>query len=188
MDEQTLQDPYDLRDSDSTPVKIPLTPELNQYLVAVIKSVLITIKSKTDLNEIEKLIGQGTDHWPKDNKPVTLRIYDKLRTKRFSIVFERKNNNLPWFQAELTVFPRNYPRSVYMINQSNDIFENFVLDKSFAEDRPTSAIKRVNIFQFHLKNSTVPIKLQAEAREDVSSLNDKYPQSFHYLRITREGE
>jgi hypothetical protein len=188
MNEPTIQDPYDLVDIDSTPSKVPFSAELNQYLVVVMQSMIMVIKDKSDVKKTEPVLGEGEYHWPKDKKPITLRVYKKLKTKRFSVVFERKNEDLPWFEGTLNAFPRNYPRSVYSMDLPASLFADFKLDKAFKEDRPEQSLKSVNVFQFHLKNSTTPVQLQFEAREDVSNLEDKYPKSFHFLKITRIGE
>jgi hypothetical protein len=163
--------------------------ELREHLYAVVPAMLRVVSKQTILPQEENLLGNGTDHIPKGPGPVTLRYYDKkIGSDNLSASFKRRDEKSIWHESEITVGPGSYPRSVYLMNLSAGSFENYVLEKSFVEDRPSGSVKRVNVFQFRLKNSSQNIHLQFEAREDVSSLQDKYPKSFHFLKITRTGE
>ena len=189
MTQLMIQDPYDLQDINTIPSMVPMSTELKQYLVDVTQSMLRVITKQTTLEHEEGFLGEGEYHWPKDPaKPIILKGLRKLRTKNFSVVFERRGEHSVWFEATLTADPRNYPIGLYWMDLPASFFADFILEKSFMEDRPNHSIKRVSVFQFSLKNSTQPIQLQFESRADVSSLQDKYPKSFHFLKITRTGE
>jgi hypothetical protein len=181
--------PYDLHDVNTMPLIVPMTNEQKLYLISVVDAVLRVITKKTALEQEETLFGKGEFFWPKDpQKPIKVSKsydYENFRIKGLSLGFNRIDQNSVWSGAGITINPRNYPDGVYSMDLPASVFADFTLDKSFTEDRPEESIKRVNIFQFHLKSSQLNVKLQFEAREDVSSLQDKYPKSFHSLEITR---
>lgn len=183
MTQPMIPDPYDVQDLETMPNPVPMSSELKKYLVDVTQSMLRVIAKQATLEHEEGFLGEGEYHWPKDPaKPITLKGFDKLRTNHFSVVFERRSEHSIWFEATLGVHPRNYPVGLYWMDLPASFFADFILEKSFVEDRPNHSIKRVSVFQFSLKNSTQPIQLQFESREDVSSLEDKYPKSFHLLK------
>jgi hypothetical protein len=169
--------------------QIPLPAKLSEYLHAVVPAMLRVVSKQTTLMQEENLLGKGTDHTPKGPGPITMRYYDKtIGTDSLGATFKRKDEKSAWHESEITFGPSNYPRSVYVMGLSAGFFESYILEKSFVEDRPSGSIKRVNVFQFRLRSGFQNIRMQFEAREDVSSLQGKYPESFHTIKIIRLEE
>ena len=189
MNEPKILGPNDLLDVNDMPAITPMTEEQKQYFVAIVEAVLRVIRKKSTLEQEEVLFGEGQYHWPKDpKKPIKVsRSYpaDNFRISFLTLGFSRENQNSIWSHGGLTIEPKN---GVYAMDFPESFFADFVLEKVFAEDRPNQSIKRVNVFQFRSKESNPNIHLQLEAREDVSRLKDKYPKSFHLLKITRIGD
>lgn len=183
MTEQTLQDPHNL------PAQVPFTDEQRLYLAEVTQAVLRVISKRTTLEKEEALFGEGHYHWPKAPGPIKFRYYyKKPRYQGFGLSFERLADDQIWFTGSFGFTPKNFPRGVYLMDLPASFFAGFTLEKVFAENRPDESIKRVNIFKFRLNEGNQNIQLQFEAREDVSSLQDKFPKSFHLLKVTRIGE
>lgn len=189
MSQPKIVGPNDLLDVNDMPAITPMTDEQTQYFVSIVYAVLRVIQKKSTLEQEEALFGEGQYHWPKDpKKPIKVsRSYhaDNFRIRFLTLGFSRENQNSIWSRAALTIEPKN---GVYVMDFPESFFADFALEKTFAEDRPNQTIKRVNVFQFRSKETGPTIQLQLEAREDVSSLENKYPKSFHLLKITRIEE
>jgi hypothetical protein len=183
MTEMPIQDPNDPR------TVVPFTEEQTQQMNMVTRAIVRVISKQNSLSEEESLFGEGKDHWPKAPGPILLRYYTKkLPDSNLSIEFERINDKEVWSSGAVGFRPKNFPRGVYRMDLPSTFFSDFVLEKAYAEDQPKRSIKRINIFQFRSQKGTANVQLQFEAREDVSSLQDKYPKSFHFLKVTRTGE
>lgn len=190
MSEAKIVGPYDLQEVNDMPAIVPMTDEQKLYLISVVAAALRVIIKKTTLDAEESLFGPGEYFWPKDpKKPIKVsKSYRSTRFRDLSLGFRRKDQDSVWSRVGISIHPRNFPDGVYFIDLSASFFADYVLKKSFAEDRPEESIERINVFEFSLKNSTQDIQLKFESREDISSLQDKYPKSFHYLKIIRTGE
>jgi hypothetical protein len=183
MTEIHAEDPLDTR------TQIPISDELKAYLALITPAILRVISKETTLIQEEQILGVGKDHAPKGPEPVTYRYYDKnISGKHVGANFKRANESQTWSIGQIFLVPRNAPTGVYYMNLPSEFFNGYVLEKTFLEKRPDETIEAVNIFQFKLQNGAKNIRLQFETREDVSSLQDKYPKSFHLLKITRTGE
>lgn len=192
MNELKLHDPYEFQDINNMPATVPMTDEQKKYLIEITNAVLRVIKKETPLEKEETLFGAGEFFWPKDpKKPIKVsKSYqpNNFKVNYLALGFRRASQKDIWNQAGFTIEPKNFPHGVYVMDMPASFFSDYELDKSTMEERPDEAIKRVNVFQFHLKGSKLNVKLQFEAREDVSNLQDKYPNSFHYLKIMRIEE
>lgn len=189
MNQPKIVGPNDLLDVNDMPAITPMTDEQRQYFVSIVDAVLRVIQKKSTLEQEEALFGEGHYRWPKDpKKPIKVsKSYraDNFRIRFLTLGFSRENQNSIWSRGGLTIEPKN---GVYAMDFPESFFADFVLIKTFAEDRPNQSIKRVNVFQFRSKETSPTVQLQFEAREDVSSLEDKYPKSFHLFKLTRMGE
>jgi hypothetical protein len=176
-------------DPNSLGAQVPFPKESREYLSLAIPAILRVISKQTSLSQEEAVLGKGTDHIPKGPEPVTLRYYSKkVGSENLGSGFKRRDDKHVWSEGEISFGPRNYPRGVYLMDLPAILFVDFALEKTSIEDRPDESIKRVNVFQFRSKAGNQNVQLQFEAREDVSSLQDKYPKSFHTLKITRIGD
>lgn len=93
-----------------------------------------------------------------------------------------------WAGCNFVIRPRNFPRGVYSMDFSSELFEDFVLDDVLLEEHPMESLKRVNVFKFHHKDTSRKIYLTVKSAESVSSLQDKFPRSFYLMELHSSDE
>lgn len=65
-----------------------------------------------------------------------------------------------------------------------EIFNDFELREVMQEERYDKRIQKPIVFIFEHKNIG-HFKIRIEARDDVASVRDSWPSSFHLIEITR---
>ena len=191
MNPTMLFDPYKAIESKDMPSTLPMTDEQKAYAVAITQMTIRVIQKQTTLDQTSALFGKGTYHVPKaPEQPITLIGFraENFRMESISIAFQRKDEKSLWHEADLRFETRrNVSQSAYRMDLPTSFFEGMVKDKAFLDERPEgNDPRRVHVFQFHTALQGVNVKLQFETREDMSNLNDSYPKSFHYLKVTRQ--
>lgn len=179
---------------DKNILEIPSIVEMNEeqrtYLMDIVSSVRSVIDGSSTLESEEaKILGDGEFFWPKDpNEPVMRsKSYPlkNFRTRGIALKLSREDRSKPWDKAGISVTPRNFPIGVFSMNLPERFFHDYVLVNSHQEERPNDRIKNPLIFIFSDKNDQ-RIFMKLEVRNDVSSLADAYPRSFHLLWIERK--
>lgn len=178
MNDELIKNPSNL------PSQVSFSNEQKKYLFLAINSTIKIISGEAMLKDEEHLFGQGKYIFPKNPGPIQYRYFPETPYIGFGISFERRTEKEIWLSATLGFHPENFPTGVYLMNLSKDFYENLILENSQFEERPEESIEKVNIFRYHLKENK-NIKLLFEAREDVSSLKDNYPKSFHIIKFIR---
>jgi hypothetical protein len=190
MNQLKIFGPTDTLDPRELPSVVPMTNEQTAYVMAVTEMAIRVIQKRTALEEAEKtLFGEGKYHYPKAPGPVKSKIFDEnFRIRGVKFVFNRIDEKSVWNSAGLWFRTRNSSESAYQMNLPSSFFDGMILDKAVTEERPAYEVTPayiVHIFQFHTFSDGVKVQLKFETREDLSSLKDKYPQSFHFLEIAR---
>jgi hypothetical protein len=184
--------PYDDTALDDMPPVVPMTDEQRAYVMAITDMTVSVIQKTNTLEQAEQaLLGKGMYHQPKTAEPVTLKAFrsENFRMRFIGIVFERADEKSIWREADLRIHPKGSSKSAYRMDLPASFFEGMVLDKAYAETRKVGdkTYLEIHVFKFHrIKNGT-KLLFQFETRPDMSRLSDKYPRSFNYLRVEREG-
>lgn len=186
-----IKDGYEFLDHKNIPPVVVMTDMQKDYLKTVIQAAFSVVLGDSTLEKEESIFGSGLFFYPKSpNKPTkVLRYYssDNFKIDTINLSFERKTQISPWVSCVLAIDPRNFPRGNYFMDFPPELFGDFILDKVYFEDRPTQSLKRVNVFVFHHKNKG-NVKLMVEAAESVSSIEDKFPKGFHFIKLVSTGE
>jgi hypothetical protein len=140
------------------------------------------------VEEEERVLGCGQFFWPKNpDEPIKVsKSYfgEHFRMSGIAARFERKGESLPWTKAGLTVHPRNFPGGVYEMKLPREIFQDFDLKEVTQEDRHDKRIQKPIVFIFEHKRIK-NFRMKIEARDDVASVGDSWPSSFHLIEMTR---
>ena len=182
--------PFDNVESWKIPTVVPFNDEQRVYFTEIVCAVMRVMAKETPLEiEEERIIGPGRFRWPKNPaEPIkTVKSYfgENFRMLGVSGSFSRHSENDPWSKVGLSVHPRNFPVGVYSMKFPKEIFKNFRLLKVVQEARPTERIKKPIVFYFEHR-AIESLSLKIEARDDVASVQDLYPSSFHALIMIRE--
>ena len=136
----------------------------------------------------KQILGCGQFFWPKNpGEPIRVsKSYfgENFRMAGIAARVQRKSESSPWTKAGLTVHPRNFPRGVYDMRLRPELFRDFELKKVTQEDRSDRRIRKPILFYFEHKKIK-DFRLRIEARDDVSSVDDLFPSSFHMVEMTR---
>jgi len=170
-----------------TPI-VKMTAEQRTYLLDILGSVRRVIEGTASLEAEEKsLLGEGRYSWPKNPKaPVRVAksyLAKNFRLKGIALLFRRTCDGAAWSTAGLSVQPTNFPATVYAIGVPAEFFSDFRLEKAELSLRPEESIKRVNVFSYRQKAGLLSMTI--EAREDLSSVKEKYPSSFHAIQFKK---
>ena len=188
MNTEKFQDEFSKRAVHDLPPISPLTQEQTEYLRKVVSAMERVIGGATELRD-ESIFGVGEFFWPKDpKKPVRIKEFfksDNFKLTGIEVGFSRTTENSKWTSSSLAFEPRNFPKGAYSITQPNEFFENFTLLNSFAEERPMEAVKHVNVFVYSSKDRAKKLTLRIETKADTTKLSDKFPSSFHFLKLIR---
>jgi hypothetical protein len=180
-------DPYAKVDPNDLPPLVEMTVKQKEYLAIIFSSMREVMEQKRQLQEKDKVFGDGKFFWPKDpKKPIkTLISFDRenFSFRSIHIDFKRNRSDGRWSSAELSVHPRNFPIGVYQMDFSDAFFSGFSFQKSYAEKRENESFKLVNVFEYKAKDSNSGVSLRVEAAPEVSSVNERYPRSFHKITM-----
>lgn len=187
VDSLDLSGPYDAVIPRDMPSIVPISAQQKIYLSLIVQAIFRVIISKSPLESEERIFGGGKFFWAKNpSSPVYVSRYypsENFNMRIIGLGFERKNSVSSWGICNFLIHPRNFPLGVYSMDFSSDIFEDFVLDDVFLEERPMESLKRVNVFKFHHKYTSKKIYLTVKSAESVSSLHDKFPRSFYLMEL-----
>jgi hypothetical protein len=166
-----------------------MTDEQRNYVIELLSATKRVIEGTTTLETEEKnTFGEGQFFWPKDPQaPVKLLktfLPENFRMKGIALSFSRVANGSSWTRASLSIYPINFPGEIYQINLPKETFSDYQAVKSERSIRPDESLKHVNVFQY-LNKHNKRIVMTIEASEDVSSLNDIYPSSFHAIQFRK---
>jgi hypothetical protein len=180
---------YDDIDSWNIPTVVPFNEEQRVYVSEVILAMVRVIAASSTLEaEEQSILGPGRFRWPKNPaEPIrTLKSYfgENFRMTGITGSFRRESEGAPWSEAGLTVHPRNFPIGVYSMRLPSTLFDNFRLRKVTQEEHTDERIKTPLVFYFEHK-TIENFRLKIEARDDVESIRDSFPSSFHSLVMTR---
>ena len=164
----------------------PLPPEKLIYLKSIFPAILRVVSGESSLGEEEALFGDGVDHWPKNPAPPTLRYYNNIPHREFSISFEKKGGEEVWVNSNLTVLPSGYPHTVFRMYLKKEFFSELFFESVRTEAQEHKPIKNVVVFTFRTRNLRNNLKLEFKVRENMVDIKkDQYPSSFHALDVTR---
>jgi hypothetical protein len=185
--------PYDDTELDQMPSVVPMTDEQRAYTMAIAQLTVQVIQKTSTLAQAEQsLLGKGAYHVPKGPEPIVAKVFraENFKMKFIGIVFKRADEKSVWGRATLRVDTKGSSKSQYQMNLPASFFEGMVFEKAYAEERKPEGgpPEHVHVFKFHKLQNNVKLRLQFESRPDLSPLSQKYPKSFHYLRVEREGE
>lgn len=191
LNQSPIISPYEKTDPSQLPPAVPMTDEQRLYATEIAKMTIRVIAKQVTLEKAEAtLFGSGEYNVSKDaSKPILGKSFraSNFRMQSVSLNFGRKTEQSVWSGAGVEIEPPNFPQSAYQMDLPTSFFEGMVKDKAFLDERPEgNNPRRVHVFQFHTALQGVNVKLQFETREDMSNLNDSYPKSFHYLKVTRQ--
>jgi hypothetical protein len=185
--------PFDATDYKQMPASVPMTNEQKLYTIGIAQTAIQVIEKQITLDQSEKtLFGPGEYNVEKDaSKPILSKNFPSrnFRMRTISIDFGRKDEKSPWRAMGLNITPRNFPNSAYQMDLPYSFFEGMTLEKAYAEERKrNNETQLLHIFKFQSAKNGIKLKYQFETRSDLSSVSDKYPKSFHYLEVVREGD
>jgi hypothetical protein len=181
--------PFDNLESWKIPAVVPLNDEQRTYVSEVMIALIAVVGEESSLaTEEERVLGCGQFFWPKNpDEPIKVsKSYfgEHFRMSEIAARLERTSESSSWAKAGLTVHPRNFPRGVYEMKLSRETFKNFDLKEVRQEDRYDKRIKKPIIFIFEHKKIK-NFRMKIEARDDVASVGDSWPSSFHLIEMTR---
>lgn len=183
-----IPNPYDDMDLWNMPAKVPFNDEQRLYLTEVLSAMIKVISGSSPLEVEEKrILGPGQFFWPKDPAAPT-RISKSYFGTNFRVTgiaarLERRSPEEPWYRATLVVRPPNFPDGVYAMQLEPSVFNDFKLEAVTQEDRMDERIKSPLLFSFRHRK-VEDLVLRIEARNDVGSVDDSYPSSFHKIELT----
>lgn len=187
MNPSSQDNNFEKMDPTELPAIVPMTHEQRLYLSLIAGKVRETIENNGPLAETDPTFGKGKFFWPKDPaKPIMTSLSFEVENFKFrsiSLTFRRKNAESAWESGVLFVRPRNFPMGVYEMDLPDTFFADLILLRAYSEKREQHSVELVNVFEFVPRESNSKIKIKMEARPDVSSVNDKYPRSFHALYV-----
>jgi len=171
------------------PAVVPFNDEQRSYVSQVLLALIAVVGEGSSLvAEEERVLGCGQFFWPKKpDEPIKVSesyFGEHLRMSGIAARLERKSKSLPWTKAGLTVHPRNFPGGVFEMKLPRETFKDFDLKEVMQEDRYDQRILKPIIFIFEHKKIK-NFRMKIEAREDVASVGDSWPSSFHLIEITR---
>jgi hypothetical protein len=178
----------DTEDKNDPRSQVPIKAAQLAFITESIKAAIRVVSGEASLTDIDSIFGVGKNIEPKGPGAKLVRFYSKeVEGKKMGIDFTRRENNAIWYQANLGEAPRNSPKGVYKMDLPSSFFNGMILDRAFTTkpSGPNDLTKPVNVFEFHTTQNKIGIKLIFEARPDVSNLDDKYPQSFSNVEISR---
>lgn len=191
IEKSTLLPLNDATENSEMPQIASFTNEQREYLLSILAAIRRVIEQQSRLETEEtRLLGKGQFHWPKDGaKPVLRKFFfgKNFRMPGITLEFNRTKENAPWTRAWLSVTPRNFPQQAYHMGLPKEVFADFVLLKSRREHRPDEDIKNPVVFYF-VQSGGSRLTLKVESRDDLASVDDKYPSSFYSLDIVSESK
>lgn len=181
--------PFDNLESWKIPAIVPINDEQRAYVSEVMLALIRVVGEGSSLEaEEERVLGCGQFFWPKNpDEPIKVsKSYfgEHFRMSGIAARLERKGENLPWTKAGLTFHPRNFPRGVYEMKLPRETFKDFDLKEVTQEDRSGKRIQKPIVFLFEHKKIK-HFRMKIEARDDVASVGDPWPSSFHLIEMTR---
>ena len=186
-----IENPYANMEHWKIPAVIPLNDEQRSYVSEVVLALVKVIGEVSSLEKEENVLGCGQFFWPKNpDEPVKVsKSYfgEHFRMAGLAARLQRKSETSPWTRAGLTVHPHNFPGSVYQMQLPPALFNDFELKKVVQEDRHDERIKAPIVFYFEHKKIK-DFNLRIEARDDVASVRDSLPTSFHTIKMIRGSQ
>ena len=181
--------PFDGLENWKIPAVVPLNDEQRSYVSQVMLALITVVGQESSLEAEEKrVLGCGQFFWPKNpDEPIRVsKSYfgEHFRMSGIAARLERRSESLPWTKAGLTVHPRNFPRGVYEMKLPRETFKDFDLTEVMQEDRYDKRIQKPIVFIFRHKKIK-HFRMKIEARDDVASVGDSWPSSFHFIEMTR---
>jgi hypothetical protein len=139
--------------------------------------------------EEEQVLGTGQFYWPKNpDEPVKLSKFyfgENFRMSGIAAKISRENESSPWLKAGLSIYPRNFPRSVYSMQLPAQVFKDFELVIVEHEQRSEQRLTKSAVF--YLRHKRVKnLQIKVEVRGDMVTAKDSYPRSFHYFEVSRK--
>ncbi len=185
----TIKDPNATLELNQMPLVTTMSEEQRQYVGSILAATRRVIEGHSALeSEEKKILGEGRYFWPKDpKKPIRVSKYfpaENFKMIGLALGFKRDTATSEWTQASLTVQPRNFPSGQYRMNYPRATFADFQLVRAELIIRHDGLVPRVNVFHY-VKKGDEKVTLTVEAHEDVSSLSDKYPSSFHLIKFKK---
>ena len=182
--------PYEDTESWSLPAVIPLNDEQRFYIIDIVSSLIRVVEGVSSLEQEEKqVLGNGQFHWPKNpDGPVRLsRSYfgKNFRMTGIAVRISRENESSAWLKAGVSIYPRNFPRSVYSMQLPAQVFKDFGLVRVEHEQRSEQRLTKPIVFYLGHKRAT-NLQIKVEVRDDMVAANDSYPKSFHYFEVSRK--
>jgi len=192
LDPQRVQIPMPFEDIDSwnLPEMIPLTDEQRVYIIDILSALMRVVEGVSSLEqEEEQVLGTGQFYWPKNpDEPVKLsKSYfgENFRMSGIAAKISRENESSPWLKAGLSIYPRNFPRSVYSMQLPAQVFKDFELVIVKHEQRSEQRLTKPAVF--YLRHKRVKnLQIKVEVRGDMVTAKDSYPRSFHYFEVSRK--
>jgi len=181
--------PFDNLESWKIPDVVSLNDEQRAYVSQVVLALIAVVGEGFSLvAEEERVLGCGQFFWPKNpDEPIRVsKSYfgEHFRMSGIAARLQRKSESLPWTKAGLTVHRRNFPRGVYEMKLPRETFKDFDLKEVTQEDRYDQRIQKPIVFIFEHKKIK-NFRMKIEARDDVASVGDSWPSSFHLIEMTR---
>jgi len=181
--------PFDNLESWRIPDVVPLNDEQRAYVSQVMLALIAVVGEESSLMvQEERVLGCGQFFWPKNpDEPIKVsKSYfgEHFRMSGIAARLERKSESLPWIKAGLTVHPRNFPRGVYEMKIPRETFKDFDLKEVTQEERFDKRIQKPIVFIFEHKKIK-NFRMKIEARDDVATVGDSWPSSFHFIEMTR---
>jgi hypothetical protein len=181
---------YDHVDILQIPEVIPFGAEQREYIIELFSAIRRVVEGHSKLEDEERtVLGGGRFFWPKDPvKEVMVERYylpDEFRMHGISLQLMRADQYAPWTEAQMTLYPRNFPKGAYDMQLPSTLFDDFLLEKVVQEDRPDERVKKPVVFYFTHK-SLLDVHLRVESRRDLVHVDSKFPSSFHALNIVRQ--
>jgi hypothetical protein len=189
QEKSSISDLYEGIASDLMPQIVNMSADQKEYVEQVFASAEAVILNVNTIEQLEKsFLGAGEYHWPKDPSAPVKRVKffptENFKMPGIDLTFARPTQNSNWNRVELSVHPRNYPTGVYSMDLNSAFFSNYKLKTAEFKSAPNSATKHFNVYHFvNIKNPNLSLKV--EARDDISSLQDSHPRSFHSLTFVK---
>lgn len=191
LDSQRVQIPmpFEFIDSWNLPEVIPLTDEQRVYIIDILSALIRVVEGVSSLEQEEKqVLGIGQFHWPKNpDEPVRLsKSYfgENFRVSGIAARISRENESSPWLKAGVSIYPRNFPRSVYSMQLPAQVFKDFELVIVEHEQRSEQRLAKPAVFYLRHKRME-NLQIKVEVRDDMVTAKDSYPRSFHYFEVSR---
>jgi hypothetical protein len=186
-----IQDPNATLEIQQIPPITEFSNEQKEYVIELIDATMRVVNGTSTLDAEEKVtFGEGQFFWPKDpSAPVRLLKYfplENFRMKGITLSFRRISETSPWTHAVLSASPINFPSGAYKMNLPREVFNDYQLMKAEVNFRADEPLHRVNVFHYRNKNN-IKITMTIESPENVSTLKDDYPSSFHVIQIKKSG-